>query len=124
MENLIKRYPSNIQTLSQQVRLLILSALPEATEEIDTSSNLIGFSIAPGMKGTVFTLLPAINHVTIGFYKGAELADPAKLLIGAGKVHRHVKVSNSEQLKAQPFIDLLNEAVQAARLRVKSSEEL
>jgi hypothetical protein len=31
-------------------------------------------------------------HVNVGFFRGAELADPAELLEGTGKYMRHVKL--------------------------------
>jgi hypothetical protein len=31
-------------------------------------------------------------HVDLGFYQGAELPDPARLLVGEGKYMRHVKL--------------------------------
>jgi len=32
-------------------------------------------------------------HVNVGFFRGAELADPERLLEGTGKFMRHVKLS-------------------------------
>jgi hypothetical protein len=32
------------------------------------------------------------SHVNVGFFRGAELPDPARLLQGAGKFMRHVKL--------------------------------
>ena len=32
------------------------------------------------------------SHVNVGFFQGASLADPARLLQGAGKFMRHVKL--------------------------------
>ena len=32
------------------------------------------------------------RHVNVGFFHGAELADPARLLLGTGKHMRHVKI--------------------------------
>jgi hypothetical protein len=32
------------------------------------------------------------GHVNVGFFRGAELADPAGLLEGTGKYMRHVKL--------------------------------
>ena len=32
-------------------------------------------------------------HVNVGFFRGAEIADPQKLLEGTGKFKRHVKLS-------------------------------
>ena len=34
-------------------------------------------------------------HVNVGFFYGAALADPAKLLLGSGKRMRHVKLKSS-----------------------------
>ena len=31
-------------------------------------------------------------HVNVGFFRGAEIADPAGLLVGTGKFMRHVKL--------------------------------
>lgn len=31
-------------------------------------------------------------HVNVGFYRGAELTDPNRLLLGSGKHMRHVKL--------------------------------
>ena len=32
------------------------------------------------------------NHVNVGFFRGAELPDPRRLLQGTGKMMRHVKI--------------------------------
>src|SRR5690349_17837508 len=32
------------------------------------------------------------SHVNVGFFRGAEIADPRHLLEGSGKLMRHVKV--------------------------------
>ncbi|KQV48929.1 hypothetical protein ASC95_22180 [Pelomonas sp. Root1217] len=37
-------------------------------------------------------------HVNVGFFKGAELPDPAGLLQGAGKSMRHVKLRPGEAI--------------------------
>ena len=42
---------------------------------------------------TAFAYVNAFTaHVNVGFFRGAELADPAGLLEGTGKYMRHVKV--------------------------------
>ena len=37
------------------------------------------------------------THVNVGFYRGAELPDPAGLLHGSGKRMRHVKLKAGEE---------------------------
>src|ERR1043165_215121 len=39
-------------------------------------------------------------HVNVGFFRGAEIADPARLLEGTGKIMRHVKLGPERDLEA------------------------
>ena len=55
-------------------------------------------------------------HVNVGFFYGATLDDPARLLEGAGKRMRHVKLRPAQGLDA----DALNELVAAAYLDIRS----
>ena len=55
-------------------------------------------------------------HVNVGFFLGAQLADPAGLLEGTGKRMRHVKVRPGAELDWKALAEL----IQAAYLRVKS----
>ena len=50
------------------------------------------------------------SHVNIGFFRGAELPDPAGLLEGTGKVMRHVKVRPDEDVDAVALTDLIESA--------------
>ena len=55
-------------------------------------------------------------HVNVGFYSGEMLDDPARLLVGAGKHMRHVKLHPGEHLDAEA----LDRLVAAAYLDVRS----
>jgi hypothetical protein len=46
-------------------------------------------------------------HVNLGFYYGAELADPLGLMEGTGKKLRHIKVKNSEEVGEPALRDIL-----------------
>jgi hypothetical protein len=46
----------------------------------------------------VFTISLTRAGVNIGVYGGASLDDPAGLLEGTGKVHRHVKIRDNADL--------------------------
>jgi hypothetical protein len=49
-------------------------------------------------------------HVNVGFFRGAELADPAKLLEGTGKYMRHVKIRPEGVVDTAEFIKLIDRA--------------
>ena len=49
-------------------------------------------------------------HVNVGFFRGAELADPAGLLEGTGKTMRHVKVRPNREIDATALLGLIDTA--------------
>lgn len=49
-------------------------------------------------------------HVNVGFFRGAELPDPAHLLQGTGKNMRHVKLKPGTPVNADDLVKLIEEA--------------
>jgi hypothetical protein len=49
-------------------------------------------------------------HVNVGFFRGAELADPERLLEGTGKFMRHVKLSPGRNVDARALTALIETA--------------
>lgn len=58
-------------------------------------------------------------HVNVGFFQGASLADPARLLQGSGKFMRHVKIRPSDPTNAAA----LDRLIEAAYLDIKGRVE-
>ena len=50
------------------------------------------------------------GHVNVGFFLGAELADPAGLLEGTGKFMRHVKLGPGREVDAAQLEALIERA--------------
>jgi hypothetical protein len=49
-------------------------------------------------------------HVNVGFFRGAELADPERLLEGTGKLMRHVKLRPESDVDATALKRLIETA--------------
>lgn len=49
-------------------------------------------------------------HVNVGFFRGAELDDPAGLMEGTGKYMRHVKLRPSQAIDATALTQLIQRA--------------
>jgi hypothetical protein len=49
-------------------------------------------------------------HVNVGFFRGAEIADPAGLLEGTGRFMRHVKLRPERDVDATALIKLIESA--------------
>ena len=62
-------------------------------------------------KSNVAWIIVYDGHVDFGFFQGAKLKDPAKLLEGTGKGLRHVKVREAKDIKPKEFAGLLKQAV-------------
>ena len=60
-------------------------------------------------------------HVNLGFYQGAVLDDPAGLLLGDGKLMRHVKLRPGEAPDARALNALVAAAYRDVRSRLGSA---
>ena len=58
------------------------------------------------------------SHVNVGFFFGAELDDPARLLEGSGKRMRHVKVRWGEPVNAAALGELITASYRDMRQRL------
>jgi hypothetical protein len=59
-------------------------------------------------------------HVNVGFYQGASLSDPARLLQGAGKRMRHVKLRPGTATDAVALRKLIETAYSDIKARVEN----
>jgi hypothetical protein len=59
-------------------------------------------------------------HANVGFFFGAELDDPARLLEGTGKRMRHVKLRRGEDVNAAALSELIAAACRDLRSRRES----
>jgi len=58
-------------------------------------------------------------HVNVGFFRGAELADPAGLLEGTGKFMRHVKLRPPGDIDATALTTLIETAYADIKRRLE-----
>lgn len=59
-------------------------------------------------------------HVNVGFFRGAEIADPQRLLEGTGKFMRHVKLRPESDVDAMALTKLIATAYRDMRVRLKA----
>jgi hypothetical protein len=92
---------------------LIRKTIPDAAEEVDKTSRVLGFTFAPGTyRHLIAGVAVQKNYVNIMFSKGVELIDldSAGLLEGTGKVARHIKVRSAGVLADPCAVALLRAA--------------
>lgn len=59
-------------------------------------------------------------HVNVGFFHGAELADPARLLVGTGKYMRHVKLRPDADIDTTALVQLIETAYTDMKRRLEA----
>jgi len=60
------------------------------------------------------------HHVNVGFFRGAEIADPDHLLEGTGKFMRHVKLKPQSNVDAASLMKLIETAYKDMKERLKT----
>ena len=105
---LLRAYAPEVEELGLATRTLILQIFPNLnTEQVDNTARVIGFGYSAKYADTVCVIMPTNEGITLGIGYGSELPDPAKLMEGTGKVHRHVKLKSAADLKNPALRDLL-----------------
>ncbi len=61
--------------------------------------------------GPMIWMKAAKDHVSIGFWRGAEMEDPGKALEGEGDRMRHIKVRTVDEIPADVLRDFVRQAV-------------
>jgi len=83
-DSVLSNSSDEIKGMARAVRDLVFDALPEAVEVVWPNQGSVGWGTGPKKFSEQFAyFMPFKKHVTLGFYYGGELPDPAGLL-GAG----------------------------------------
>ena len=95
-----------------RLREIILSIHPEAVEVVRLGDRAATYGLGPKKMSEGYTyILPHKSWVNLGFYKGADLADPDDLLEGTGKKLRHIKIRSVEDTKNSKIQELIKAAL-------------
>lgn len=105
----IQQQPEDKQEILNALRRFMQEAAPQLTESLKW-----GYP-SYGAKTNICYLSSQKKHVNLGFYQGAQLADPGKLLEGTGAQMRHIKIKNTADIKPEAFAELVQEAVALQR---------
>jgi hypothetical protein len=105
VESLLATRERPVAELARQLCGLALEIYPDAV--ITVNDGHIGFGSSTGYKGLVFVVSPYGKHVNLGLAGGASLSDPAGLMEGTGKVHRHVKIRQTGDLERPELRELM-----------------
>lgn len=100
----LAEFDLKVGELALALREMVLEELPGASERVFRVYALVfWYSLSGKMADAYCSIVVNSKHVNLMFNRGAELADPNGLLVGSGKIIRHLKVKRPEDLK-QPHL--------------------
>lgn len=109
--DLLAPYAPEVRDLALAARSFVLKIIPDISEQVDAKARIIGYGYGQKYADMVCMLMPTKAGVNLGIAYAMELPDPAKLLEGTGKLHRHVKLKSKADLESAALKSLLNAAV-------------
>jgi len=113
----IAKFEPKDQRLIRAVRSAVRKRFPTANELVWDNYNffVIGYSPTERPTDSIVSIAARAGSVGLCFIRGASLPDPQKLLLGAGKQTRFIRVESARLLSQRGVEALMNAAIDQAR---------
>ncbi len=113
----LKGYPETLCEISEYLRDLVRSTLPDVMEKVIVGWRVIGYRLPHGKKSIYFCCIAPQKKeydVLLGFEYGIAMRDPRRIMEGKGTQVRFVRMRNKEQHPEEELIWLIEEAANVA----------
>ena len=104
---LVREQAPGLRAVMEKLRAFVKKRAPQLDEQIKWGG------ICWVGRGVVCYAHPLEDRVDFGFFKGAMLKDPKKILEGDGKFLRHVKVRKPSDIREKELAGMLGQALKA-----------
>jgi hypothetical protein len=102
-EELLAGVEPELAGIARRLRALIRAVDKDAVETVRLGDNAATYGVGPRKMSDGYAyIMPMRGYVNLGFYQGALLADPKRLLEGTGKGLRHVKIRSLAEANHPP----------------------
>ncbi len=111
-DDLLQITAEDLQPIVRALREAIFDVHPEACEVVRLGDRAATYGVGPRkmIDGYAY-ILPHRAWVNLGFYQGASLPDPERLLEGTGAKMRHVKIRTLEDASRSDVRTLVEAAL-------------
>jgi hypothetical protein len=110
----MKEHPGELGAIAHEWFEVMRTCGDEVRELLHDGCPVACLGDAPFGYVNVFT-----SHVNVGFFHGASLSDPARLLQGDGKYMRHVKLRPETATNSRALNRLIEDAYTDIKARVE-----
>lgn len=113
LETFLDEFTPDVAATARSALKKVRRQMPPSIELVYDNWNGLVIGFGPSMRATEAVLSVAIfpDHVTLCFLYGVKLADPKKLLAGAGNQVRHIKLKSATDLDRPEIKDLIARSI-------------
>lgn len=120
---MLSRYDLSVGELALELREMVLKEAPSAVERLlQVYALVFWYSLTGKMSDAFCQVVTYPKGVNLMFNRGAELDDPEGVLVGEGKIIRHIKVRRPEDLKNPHLQKFIRAALKNAKLIAREKE--
>ena len=120
---MLSRYELSVGELALELREMVLKEAPAAVERLlQVYALVFWYSLSGKMSDAFCQVVTYPKGVNLMFNRGAELNDPEGVLVGDGKIIRHIKVRRPEDLKNPHLQKFIRAALKNAKLIAREKE--
>ena len=113
---LLTSYGTGVGELALELRAMVLKEAPEAIEKLlQVYALVFWYSLSGRMSDAFCQVVVYPKGVNLMFNRGAELDDPDCVLVGEGKIIRHIKVRRQEDLSNPNLRKFIRAALKHAK---------
>ena len=118
IEEFLSQYDEKVFQHAQKLRLLLITHLPDITEQLDLKAKMIAYCYGQKYVELICVLIPSKKGLKLGFNRGIELPDPTGLLEGSGKISRYIPIKSADQIESPAITELLTKALEIYKERI------
>ncbi|HEY3137393.1 MAG TPA: DUF1801 domain-containing protein [Blastocatellia bacterium] len=119
----LSHYDLSVGELALALREMVLKEAPAAVEKLFQVYALVfWYSLTGKMNDAFCQVVIYPKGVNLMFNRGAELEDPDGVLVGEGKIIRHIKVRRPEDLKNPHLRKFIRASIKHAKFIARERE--
>lgn len=120
---MLSRYDLSVGELALALREMVFEEAPAAIERlVQVYALVFWYSLSGKMSDAFVQVVTYTKGVNLMFNRGAELDDPYGVLVGEGKIIRHIKVRTPEDLKNPHLRKFIRAALKHAKSIAREKE--
>lgn len=120
----MEKFEPRVAELIRDCRKVLRSILPTAIELVYDNYNffVIGYCSSARAPDCIVSIAAAANGVSLSFYYGAALPDPARILQGRGKQNRFIRLPTAGKLREPEVLALIQAAAAYGKTKLPSAD--